>query len=57
MPEQVLHRGISENDRSALLQLAANGQASSFPLPLDQALEGAQSVLAALLASRYFQQR
>ncbi|WP_223787180.1 DUF1800 domain-containing protein [Marinicella meishanensis] len=57
MIEQVLHHNIGQNDRDALIQLAAGGQPSTVPLPLDQALASARAVLAALLASRHFQQR
>ncbi len=57
MIDQILHYGINQNDRDALIELAANGGSTTVPQPLDQALASARSVLAALLASRYFQQR
>ncbi len=57
MIEQILHFRINQNDRDALINLAANGGSVTMPLPLDQALASARAVLAALLASRYFQQR
>ena len=57
MIDQVLHRPINIEDRNTLIDFAANGQAATAKLPLDQALASARSILAALLASRYFQQR
>ncbi|MGJ8663266.1 MAG: hypothetical protein ACSHWU_06435, partial [Marinicella sp.] len=57
MIEQVIHIEINQNDRDALIELAANGFHVTEPLPLDLALASARTVLAALLASRYFQQR
>ncbi len=57
MINQVLHRPIDIEDRKTLIEFAANGKATTARLPLDQALASARAVLAALLASRYFQQR
>lgn len=57
MIEQVLHHRIGQHDRDALIQLAAGEHSSTHPLPLAQALASARAVLAALLASRHFQQR
>ncbi|TDR20672.1 DUF1800 domain-containing protein [Marinicella litoralis] len=57
MVEQVLHHSINQNDRDALIKLAADGEPVTVPLSLDQAMASARAVLAVLLASRYFQQR
>jgi len=57
MIDQILHRPINKQDRNTLIEYAANESTSTTKLPLDQALARARAVLAALLASRYFQQR
>ncbi|MFC3193266.1 DUF1800 domain-containing protein [Marinicella sediminis] len=54
---RLLHRKLSSKDRDALIELAGGEFASTQPLPLDLAVDAARTVLAALLASRHFQQR
>ena len=54
---ETLHQSVGVEDRNALISLAAGSLASTQPLPLDVAVEAGRTVLAALLSSRYFQQR
>ncbi|MDJ0654388.1 MAG: DUF1800 domain-containing protein [Xanthomonadales bacterium] len=55
--DRIVHQQVAVEDRSALVDYAADGAPGSAPLGLEKAVERCRAVLAALLASRYFQMR
>ncbi|MEM9533417.1 MAG: DUF1800 domain-containing protein [Pseudomonadota bacterium] len=55
--DRILHAPVGSADRDALARLAADGEPSSVPLDLSQAVAAGRSVLSAILASRHFQNR